>query len=496
MSLYNTKDIELLSSHINIINETIEKRQLELYKPTKIDKENIRDIILDFIRINKRKIYGGYAINKFIEEKNKKDTFYKDYQIPDIDFYSPSPVEDLINLCNLLHSKNYKRVNGREAAHKDTYNIFVDFTLFCDITYVPKNIYNRMPYKEINGLNYTHPYFLTIDCLRIITDPLASYWRLEKTIKRFNILQKYYPLPIINNPIQIIDSTPDIDKAINIITSYLATNKTCISVGFTAYNYYIDESKILNKPNQNNIKLLSIPYHEIISTNYKEDFNNIMNKLKEEIPNNNFSYKEYYPFFQFIGYSVEIYLDNDLILTMYTDNKKCVPYIKVPAREYSHNSRKNINGEIIIGSFTLTLLYAQIAVMKFRTFNDDTIKDVYMTLVSHLICAKKYYLDKTNKSILDNTLFKDFIVDCMGYAVDPERERMILYENRRKKGKKSYYMYDPQNNLEKQDKEENKEDINLTYRFANYSGNIINNIKHSQIINKESIDDDSQEDNK
>ena len=163
------------------------------------------NIILDFIKQNKRKIYGGYAVNKLIIDKNQKDSIYQEYQYPDIDFYSPTPIEDLINICNTLYDKGYKRVNAKEAAHKDTYSIFVNFHLYCDITYVPKNIYNRIPYKELNNYYYTHPHFMTIDYLRMLADPLGSSWRIEKSIKRFALLQKYYPLPIINKPISMIE---------------------------------------------------------------------------------------------------------------------------------------------------------------------------------------------------------------------------------------------------------------------------------------------------
>ena len=491
MSLYDKKDIELLTNNIDIINETIEKRQLELYEPTKKEKQEVTDIILDFIKQNKRKIYGGYAINKLVGDKEPKDMFYKDYQTPDVDFYSPNPIEDLINICNTLHAKNYKRVNAREAGHKDTYSIFVNFQLYCDISYVPKNIYNRMPFKEINGFNYIHPHFITIDYLRMIVDPLASYWRIEKSIKRFSLLQKHYPLPLIDKPIKIIDSTPDIDKAVNLITKFLLNKKSCISIGFLAYNYFINESKITNK----NIKSLNIPYHEIISINYKEDFEDLMKVLKEEMPSSKFSYKEYYPFFQFTGYSVEIYLESDVIAVLYTDNKKCLPYIRVPAKE-------NKSDELIIGSFTLTLLYAQIMVMKYRTNNDEIMKSVYMTIVSHLMSARKYYFQKNNKTILDNTLYRDFIVDCMGYTIDPDRERMLLYESRRNKGKKSYYMYVPEqrNDKDKEDKEDKKDKENkekeeskdTAYIFGNYSGNLIKNQKNSQLIEKPKKDIDEE----
>ena len=36
-----------------------------------------------------------------------------------------------------------------------------------------------------------------IDYLRMITDPINNYWRLEKIFEKFYLLQKYYPLKYI-----------------------------------------------------------------------------------------------------------------------------------------------------------------------------------------------------------------------------------------------------------------------------------------------------------
>ena len=66
---------------------------------------------------------------------------------------------------------------------------------------------------------------MTIDYLRMITDPLASYWRIEKSLKRMVLLQKHYPLPKVDKPIQIINSEPILDKAVNTITQFLSTSK-------------------------------------------------------------------------------------------------------------------------------------------------------------------------------------------------------------------------------------------------------------------------------
>jgi hypothetical protein len=468
MSLYVKDDIELLAQNIDQINEKIERKQLEMYEPNNKERQEITKLILDFIKTNKRKIYGGYALNNLIIDKDIKEGFYKDYQTPDVDFYSPSPIEDLINLCNILHKAGYKRVVGKEARHVDTYSIIVNFQLYCDISYVPKNIYNRMPFKEIKGLNYIHPFFMAIDYLRMITDPLASYWRIEKSLKRMILLQKHYPLPTINKPIEIIDSTPEFDKSVEIITKFLTTRKSCIVIGFYAYDYFIEKSETKNK----NIKTINIPYHEIISTNYKTDFEEINDLLKKEFGPERVTHKEYFPFFQFTGYSVEILIDNEVVCIIYSHNNKCLPYLQVPAVIFPDGKEKKITGDITLGTFSLTLLYAQIMTIKYRVINDRTMTEVYMTIVSHLINARNDYFKKNNKNIFDDTIFRDFIVECIGEGVHPDREVGLRMENRRKKNKKAYYMYDPEKDIKEADS---------NYNFSNASGNEIKNPKNLKL---------------
>ena len=46
-----------------------------------------------------------------------------------------------MKICNKLHEKGFKYVEGKEAIHKETYKVFANLENVCDISYVPKNIY-------------------------------------------------------------------------------------------------------------------------------------------------------------------------------------------------------------------------------------------------------------------------------------------------------------------------------------------------------------------
>jgi hypothetical protein len=70
--------------------------------------------------------------------------------------------------------------------------IFVNFINYCDISYMPENIYKNCPKIDIDGYYYTHPHFMLVDAYRVYSDPMTSYFRLTKTFTRFNKLMHYY----------------------------------------------------------------------------------------------------------------------------------------------------------------------------------------------------------------------------------------------------------------------------------------------------------------
>jgi hypothetical protein len=488
MSIYNNSDVDLLHKNIDRINSEIEMKINDIFSPTLVEKTKILNIILNFIKRNKRKIYGGYAMNALIKTKDKSASLYKDFQIPDVDFYSPTPLDDLIKICNELHDAGFPRVNGKEAKHKNTYSIFVNFDVYCDITYSPKYLYHKIPIKFINGFNYVHPSFMAIDYLKMITDPMASYWRIEKSFKRFILMQKYFPFPSIENPIEIMSGNNEIalNHAVNLTTKFLTNRQSTIAIGFYAYNYFLNASGLTNltkaKSKTKINHLLNVPYMEFISTNYKQDWEDLMKKLKIDFPGSTIRHVEYYPFFMFIGYCVEIYIEEDLICVIYNYDNRCLPYLNVKLLTFENNkvilSDKN---KINIGTFSLTLLYAQMNAIKFKMLGDTDTYSVYITIVSHLIQMKNYFQSESKTTIFDDTIFKDFVTTCMGTIEHPEKEQLIKYEKRRLKGKPVMYIYDPVKGRKTED--------DYGYFFQNISGNEIKKESNMKLTGNQKDDD-------
>ena len=482
--LYNENDVKLLNEKINDIIDKVRAVTDEIMEPTRKELNDVTKIISEYLKSKKRKIYGGYALHLLVKNANKDDGIYKESDTPDIDFYSPEPLQDLYELCDIINDKGYKQVTGKEAQHAGTYNLYVNMHLYCDITYVPKIVYNHMPFIKINDMIVIHPYFMAIDYLRMLTDPLLSFpfrFKDKPSFKRFYLLQHYYPFYRTEKkiPIDGQKTVNEISNLHNTIYGFMQDNKGIINIGHYAYIHYLERSGITAK---GKFDIDNVPFFEIISANYKNDAKKLIDLLKKSsIDPKKINYVEYFPFFQFLDYSVRIYYGDTLLVKIYDNNKKCLPFFEVPYYEIKDRKVNVSNSHTVtIGTFSLTILYFLINVMKYRCDENIHMQNMYYTMISNMTEFRNNYMKKNNKNIFDDTIFQEFAVNCIGKAIPPERERQKLIEYRKKKGKKLSTSYKPEDGKQSPPK----------YVFANTSGNPINNDK-KRILNKsdEEIDD-------
>lgn len=486
--LYNENDVKLLGDKINDIINRVREITDEIIEPTRKELNDVTSIISEYLKNKKRKIYGGYALHLLVKNANKDDGIYKESDTPDIDFYSPEPLNDLYELCDILNDKGFKQVTGKEALHSGTYNLFVNMHLYCDITYVPKIIYNHMPFMKINDFIVIHPYFMAIDYLRMLNDPLLSFpfrFKDKPSFKRFYLLQHYYPFYKTEKKIPI-DGQKIVNEISNLhdtIYNFMKDNKSIINIGHYAYIHYLEQSEIDTK---GKFGIDNVPFFEIISTNYKNDAKKIFELLKKTANDQKkINYVEYFPFFQFLDYSVRVYYGDTLLIKIYDNNKICLPYFEVPYYEIKDKKINILNNHNVrIGTFSLTMLFFLINVMKYRCDENIHMQNMYYTMISNMTEFRNNYMKKNNKNIYDETIFREFVVNCIGKAIPPERERQKIIEYRKKKGKKLSTSYKP---------EDGKQDP-PKYIFANTSGNPINNDK-KRILNKGDEEIDEIKDN-
>lgn len=463
MQLYNTHDLEIFDQKIQNILNKIKDITQNKFEPTKKEKDSADALIFDYISKNKRKIYGGYAQNKLIVTKNPKDGFYDERNETDIDFYSPDPINDVINISNMLHKEGFKDVSGKEAMHEETYSVFVNTFNSCDISYVPRNIFHRMPFIAVDGINYVHPSFMMIDLYRMLTDPyFSSDFRWKKTFPRIVALQKNFPFRSVKSKLPKLEKQTAKVDVLETVLSYIVNNDTTITYNNYAYNMFLKESKIKKSNKSHNYNVVDVPYYEFISTNYKDNVLALVELLKKNHPDSKVTIDEHYPFWMLLDYSAYVKVDDMIVAHISGDNKRCVPYKSI-----------KLSGDkdfIHIASFDFTLLMLMITGFRKRVLKDSR-ERYYNNMTSHLIELRNYYLKKNNKTFLDDTLFQEFTFICKGNAVNPLRETRLKRQERYKARKMVIYKYDP-----------SKEHASpSTYMFPNSSGNIINNPKNLRL---------------
>lgn len=443
--MHRIEDIEIINSNIDKLSNKAMLIYKTSYEPTLSESTSIYNELLNFIIKKKRIVYGGYAQNELILMKNSNDGFYKDVDTPDIEFYSFEPIKDLIELCDYLKSKKFKYVQGSEGLHEGTYKIFVNFVNYCDITYLPKNIYDNCKYIENKKmLRLADPYFMLIDIYRVFTDPMTSYWRLDKTFKRYLRVYKYYPLTLTNT--NIFFGSLSNENILQVIRKEIIHNSNYIVVGSYAYNYYI------KKVNNDTIK---INFYEIITENINIEAQKIYIKLKK-IYNDKITIKEYYPYFDYFDYRVEFLYENCVILRVYNNNNRCIVF------------NESITKKTKFGTTQIILLYLLSNYNYYITNRNILESNNYISMFLKLSKAKNIYLDKKNITVLNNSPFQEFKFNCIGKPVSLERLDRLNMIKKRIENKPLKFRYEPKNDIGNAP----------AYVFDNLSGNQVLNQKY------------------
>lgn len=444
MALYQPNDLNILKQNAEKI-----KRELKnlIFKNSDVNYDIIQSVhnkILYYCERKQRIIYGGYALNILLGHKNNEKKIYDKNHVPDIDIYSPTPINDIYELCNILYDDGFKNILCVDAVHEESYKLYLNDIHVADFSYVSSNIYNKLDYIEINKVKYLHPNIMMIDYFRMITNPISSYWRYfeehnYKAFKRFIELQNEYPMQITKEDINESHFEYTDEIIMDKIGNFLKEMKTIVNVGIFAYNFFV------NKQNQ-----IKIPFHEIISTDYVNDVKKILNLLKDT---SDILHIEYYPFFQYTDYSTRIYHKNTLICIIYDYNKKCVPYIEYKKKK--------------IGTFSLTLLYVLINIQYENTFDNLKMKECYINIASKLIKERNNYFETNNKNFFDETKYKEFVFTCIGYESTNITKKYISDNNFPYIPKIKKYLNPPNG-----------------FIFLNTSGNKIHNLQNLKINEK------------
>jgi hypothetical protein len=159
------------------------------------------DIVKGFIIEHGLIVYGGTAIDYALRLKG--DCIYPDDRlaIPDLDVYSPDSVNHAYMLADILYRKGYEKTRAVRAFYVRTMRVDIgDKRWVADISYVPREIFSRLPTVEYEGMKTIHPDFQRIDLHSSLSLPFDNppteviFARWKKDISRFNKLDKAFPV--------------------------------------------------------------------------------------------------------------------------------------------------------------------------------------------------------------------------------------------------------------------------------------------------------------
>ncbi len=462
------KDIDIVNENLDDIVDKAKRKQQQLLEPTIDESKEVQAVIVEYIKRKKRIVYGGTAFNTLLKKIDPKLAFYKENDVNDVEFYSNDPINDIKNLCDLLQKKKFTFIQGKSAQHEDTYTIFVNFQGYCDISYMPSNVYHTAMTETINGIRYIHPKFILVDFLRQFNDPIISFRRLDKQLKRAKLIIQNYPIEF-----HISEQAPNqepIDKdakgLLDYLFPHLAKMPNIFFIGDIAHKTFLQTKNSKDKKDKEH-DFLPI---EIVSTKAGNDGKIIYELIYKyffendtlDLFNNKITVEQYHPFFQFIDKKAVYKYNGKPFLIMHGSNGKCIPYNQI---DYKYESKSY---SIKIGTFNFVFMMLLSKFHQAVANKDKYLQNLYDFIMYSLLMSRNEYLDKHNKTILDETVFEDFKIDCLGVPEDPSRNYRLSLINPKLKSKSTIHTYDP-------DKENKDNFVPSDYSFENYSGNIINN---------------------
>uniref|UniRef100_A0A6C0JAA2 Poly(A) polymerase catalytic subunit domain-containing protein n=1 Tax=viral metagenome TaxID=1070528 RepID=A0A6C0JAA2_9ZZZZ len=234
-------------------------------------------IVEDFIRQKKLICYGGTAINNILPVK---DQFY-DYnsEIPDYDFFSQNALEDTKELTDIYYKHGYTEVEGKAGVHHGTYKVFVNFIPMADITYIQKDLFQKIQNEstKVDGILYCAPNYLRMSMYLELSRPDGDTSRWEKVLKRKTLLDKHYPLKIKNCSSSSALSTSSKNTTINNITKSVCSEMECVFFGGFAISLYQDYSQQMKRKLKNKQTYERI---DVINTNPSKVANIIKERLE------------------------------------------------------------------------------------------------------------------------------------------------------------------------------------------------------------------------
>lgn len=394
MEVYNPALLEELDTYVTDYD-------LEFIKNSYVTEDEVKritQIIKEFIKGKKLKIYGGMAINEFLPEDHK---IYKSKLMPDFDFYSPSPVKHAVELGNILFDKGFPFVEIKSGANEGVYRVYAGFMEVSDFTFVPERMFDIIPSRMIGGLPFVAPEFLKVDLLKAKTNPQHSSYRWEKDFIRSRLVDYFFPThkpkmcPVLRRNTQA-------ESLKNYIASISIPNSPSLLTGIGAYIFTIRSANLSSETHNSEIWMPQLSYLEVMNPEPLKELKQFKTFFSKEIQKD-LDVREYNPFMKWLPRKYMVYYKQELMAIFYDSSEKCIPY--------------NIVEDLKIVSFDFLKLYFHTLYYQAKLINQKLLQNISQCSLYYLDKAKGLYFDQdqnTKTTQLDETPFKQFHIECIG----------------------------------------------------------------------------------
>lgn len=394
-----TNDMTFEDCELAILRQAVDDTELQKQEEIAKSEDVLKmiTIVEQFLRDKGNVCYGGTAINNILP---KEAQFYnRDVEVPDYDFYSPTPLEHAKELADIFYNEGYSDVEAKAGVHKGTFKVFVNFIAMADITELHEDIFTSIANDaiEVDGIKYAPPNFLRMNMFLELSRPHGDISRWEKVLKRLTLLNTHYPLK--SKHCYIVDfqrtmgsmiSKPENSERIYYLTRDHFIEHECVFFGGYASSLY---TRYMPRTQKRLVR--AIPDFDVLHEDPDKCASLLLSVLKQE-GIKNASIKKHEEIGEVIPRHIEVFV-----------NKDSIAFIYAPNACHSYN-------ELVIRHKTIRVATIDTMLMFYLAFYFAN-REYYSNHKERLLCMAQFLFMVQQKNRLGQQgLLKRFSMKCYG----------------------------------------------------------------------------------
>lgn len=401
-----TTDMTFQDCELAILRQAVDDTEMINQKKTANSPEvsKMIKIVEKFLKDKGCICYGGTAINNILP---KESQFYnREIEIPDYDFFSPTPLSHAKELADIYFNAGYTDVEAKSGVHAGTFKVFVNFIPMADITELHPDIFNNISKEAIvkQGIKYCPANFLRMNMFLELSRPEGDVSRWEKVLKRLTLLNNHYPLH--NKHCYLVDFQRTMNSMDSIYDSerlYYLTRDHFIDEKSVFFGGYASSLYTRYMPHAQKRLVRAIPDFDVLHDDPKMCAAKLVKKMTADTFSN-VTIKEHQAIGEIVPFHVEVKVGDDTVCFIYKP-MACHSYNELIIRD------KHIRVATIDTMLTLYLAF----------YYAD--RDYYSHFKERLLCMSQFlFMVEQRNRLSQHGLLKRFSIKC--YGKQPTLETM------------------------------------------------------------------------